>query len=114
MVNIGALIRTVDPRDLIDPSTSPLYLPDLQVNVFFQSNAAAVLPNISKMMRKETKHKLVSQWAQQHDPLLKHIHHVCQAYPALRAIKLIASNRPLQDDQAVNAHTIMAPAPRVP
>jgi hypothetical protein len=60
-----------------------LYLPD--VDVFFQSNAAAVLPNISKMLRTVTKQKLVSQWAQQNDPLLKHVQEVCQGDPALRA-----------------------------
>ncbi len=79
MVDIGAQIRTVDsPDDHIDPSSSHLFLPD--VDVFFQSNAAAVLSNISKMMRKVTKQKFVnfvSQWAQQHDPLLKHVQDVC-------------------------------------
>jgi hypothetical protein len=43
MADMGAQIRTVDPPDdYIDPSSSPLYLPD--VDVFFQSNTAAVLP----------------------------------------------------------------------
>ncbi len=84
MVAMEAQIRTVDPPDdHFDPLSSPLYLPD--VDVFFQSSVAAVFPNISKMIRKVTKQKLVSQWAQQNDPPLKHVQDVCRAYPALRA-----------------------------
>ncbi len=44
-------------------------------------------PNISKIMRTVTKQKLVSQWDQQNDPLLKHVLDVCHADPALRARK---------------------------
>ena len=89
MVEMGAQSRIVDPPDAqFDPSSnsaesSNLYLPD--VDVFFQPNAAAVFPNISKMMRKVTNQKFVSQWTQQHDPLLKHVQDICQADPALRA-----------------------------
>ncbi len=43
------------------------------------------LPNISKMLRQATRQKPVTQWAQQHNPLLKHIQAVCQADSLLRA-----------------------------
>jgi hypothetical protein len=72
MKSLGATILAVDPTDSqTDLSLKPLYLPE--INLFFHSNAAAVLPNISKMLRQATRQKHVTQWAQQHNHLLKHV-----------------------------------------
>jgi hypothetical protein len=84
MKALGASILAVDPTDSqTDLSLQPLYLPE--IDLFFYSNAATVLPNISKMLRKATRQKLVTQWAQQHNPLLKRVQVVCQADSSLRA-----------------------------
>ena len=85
-MDLGATIRAADPADSnTDLSTQPLFLPAL--DLFFNANAAAALPNISKMLRKVTRQKLVTQWAQKSNPLLKHVQAVCQADPAFSTVQ---------------------------
>jgi hypothetical protein len=78
MKALGATILAVDPTgSQTDLSLQPLYLPE--IDLFFHSNSAAVLPYISKiMLRQATRQKPVTQWPPQHNPMLKHVQAVCQ------------------------------------
>ena len=83
-VELGAKVLTDDPRASQDQiSLNELHLPDL--DMFFDSNSAIILPRISKTLRKVSRQKFLTQWAQENSPLLQHVQKVIQADDSLRA-----------------------------
>ena len=83
MVGLGATVRTVDLRKGQEEVSQVLAIPDIQR--FFNSNPAAALQPIEKTVTKVTKQKIIAQWTEKNNPLLKHVQAVQQADTFLRA-----------------------------